>query len=643
MGGHFSWLRQAGRRLGFFTATILAPILAVLAAAPLPAASGPIDSQEAETFASSIFGEWMEQYQVPGAVFTLVHNGEVLLARGWGLAEVASGREMNAESSVFRLGFGTQLVAPIALQQLRSRGLVAVDTDVNRYLERFQLKTSGLEPVTPHHLMVHTAGLDETFLDMNSPSDAARPSIGDFLAARPPQSIRVAGQVRTHSPPGNVLLAHLVEAVSGETFAEYSRRHLFVPLGMSRTDFVPPQALAEVAASYRFRDAEHRPLPFSYSHVDRELYTTASDIGRLMVALLEGSEVEGLGAEQRSLYLTRQFGHHPVVPGPTYGLNESFHGEQVAVLTSSVGSGHTCELFLLPRERTGFFFCANTMQFGLVEDFNARFMAHYYPAPARPEKKTVDAAQSRAAEYPGTYRHTRFPRRTLDKMPAILSGFIREVEVTASPEGSFTVFGDNSVETAPLVLERLAPTGGLIVPTHDGTVAFGTDAAGRVDRMFAGSAAFDKVPWWETQRSLRRITITFVAVYLVALLIVPAAAVWVRRRRRAGPDPKPGAPMAWLVLWLHSLLALAFLAGLYHYLDGGIKLLYFHLPKVVHGLLFIPFLTTALAAVMAVYLIAIWRRHAFSVAARCFFLLEALAAVAFVPFLHYWNLLGFNY
>ncbi|HEX2123385.1 MAG TPA: serine hydrolase domain-containing protein, partial [Thermoanaerobaculia bacterium] len=101
----------------------------------------------------------MQKQRIPGATFILVQNGRVVLAKGYGLADVARKKPMSADDTIVPIGSITKVFTFTALVQLADRGQLDLRADVNRYLKT--IKVPAGPPVTAHHLITHTAGFDE--------------------------------------------------------------------------------------------------------------------------------------------------------------------------------------------------------------------------------------------------------------------------------------------------------------------------------------------------------------------------------------------------------------------------------------------------------------------------------------------------
>ncbi len=164
--------------------------------------------------------------------------------------------------------------------------------------------------------------------------------------------------------------------------------------------------------------------------------------------------------------------------------------------------------------------------------------------------------------------------------------------------------------------------------------------------MFLGKtvfAALEKLAWYET------IGFHVKLVGFCAVVFLSASVVWLvrwlirRRIRRRLSEASKTAHLAQLLAVLVSALNLVFMIGMgliafrTDYWD-----FFLGLPRAAIALLFIPPLTTGLTLGLLVFTVLAWKNKYYSVVGRLHYSSISVAAVAFIFFLNYWNLLGFR-
>jgi CubicO group peptidase (beta-lactamase class C family) len=110
----------------------------------------------------------MDEYSIPNATVSVVSNGEVVLKKGYGFADLEKHIPVEAEGTLFRLGSTSKVFTWTDVMQLVEQEKLDLNADVNTYLD-FEIpsqieKTSDESeptPITLSHLMTHTPGLED--------------------------------------------------------------------------------------------------------------------------------------------------------------------------------------------------------------------------------------------------------------------------------------------------------------------------------------------------------------------------------------------------------------------------------------------------------------------------------------------------
>lgn len=176
-----------------------------------------------------IFAVFAEGIQ-PGAAVMVIRDGEIVHARGYGLADLVTHSPIDADTA-FRLGSVSKQLTALAVMQLAERGNLSFDDLVGKYVPDLAV----YEGVTLRYLMTHLGGMPDyydvinTSQGMPSNADAAK-LLGEMASPVFPP-----GDHYEYSNPGYDVLANVVKAVSGLSLAEYSRQNIFEPAGMTST------------------------------------------------------------------------------------------------------------------------------------------------------------------------------------------------------------------------------------------------------------------------------------------------------------------------------------------------------------------------------------------------------------------------
>ncbi len=263
-----------------------------------PAAPNPPDVSLLIQRLDALIPARMRATGAPGVAVALIHDGEVVWSKGYGVADLASGKPVTPDS-VFGVASISKTVTAWGVMKLVESGRVDLDAPVGNYLNRWRLPGGDNSLVTIRRLLSHSAGLNTPEYLGHLPGEPL-PGIEDVLAfgygeAAGVQLERTPGSCFAYSDGGYLILQLLIEEVSGEDFSQYMQREILTPLGMNASSFQwRPDIQAQLVTSYSERGT---PFPH-YQFVEKApagLYTTAPDLARFIAAGMKGPEGEPPG------------------------------------------------------------------------------------------------------------------------------------------------------------------------------------------------------------------------------------------------------------------------------------------------------------------------------------------------------------
>ncbi|MGY0560499.1 serine hydrolase domain-containing protein [Luteimonas sp. A277] len=208
----------------------------LLLATLFAALSGCADGSSAEPAATEAdpIDEIMSDYNgnVPGAAVLVLRDGEAVVRRGYGLADVEAGTPVTSETN-FRLASVSKAFTAATVLLLAEDGRLQLDDPVRKWLPSLPEATDG---VTIHHLLAHTSGLID-YEDVMPEGLDRQVRDADVLTI-------LAGQDRLYFEPGTqyrysnsayALLTQIVERATGERYADVLRARIFNPLDMDNS------------------------------------------------------------------------------------------------------------------------------------------------------------------------------------------------------------------------------------------------------------------------------------------------------------------------------------------------------------------------------------------------------------------------
>jgi CubicO group peptidase (beta-lactamase class C family) len=614
-----------------------------------PTANGcaRVDSAALERFLDERFGKGLEERLFPGAVFVFVQDGRVVLAKGFGLANVATGLRADPERTRFFGGSISKLITATAVVQLADRGLLDLDTDVNRYLTTVQVDSAFAEPITLRHLLTHTGGLDRRDIGMATRSRSSVLSLENYVRRDLTPRVEPAGEAFRYSNLGIALAGLVVQEVSGQPFTQYVNESIFAPLGMHHSSVDIPSEDGELTPGYTPLPGRGgwRPARHIYSHNVPAigLRTTAHDMARLILANLNGGALDGhriLSDTATAMMHAAQFTADPRLNGSGLGFR---YGERMGLRVighRGLINEHASIVDLIPETNAGFFVACNASDCArmepMIDDLLDEFLCGRAQAPV-----TGPLARSAipARELAGTYRPKRQSQRSVEKA----RGLFDEIELWA--RGDTLVAAPNIGPRQPQLLVPVAAdeyalvSGGskmVLVPTPSGEY-----------RLFFSGLGFPqeelvRLSYFETRSFFMRMTLASTAGLASALALLPV--VLIARRKRGSPGGKGVGLAAAVGGSVLSLVMLAFLHGMQRVLGGAVESEFiFGVPPSVRALLWLPVAAIVIALPLPALAVGLWRKRLWTVPERVYYVLLLIGTAALLLLLHEWNFIGLRF
>ncbi len=215
-------------------AVLVAPQGAALAADALP--SGLADA----ALAAEVDAYVEAHRDTTAAVSVAVTRGQqVLFEKAYGFADIAAGRVADGDT-VYEWGSVTKLLVWVSVMQLAEQGKLDLKADVTAYLpEGFFTKLRYDAPLSMLNLMHHNAGWEDVLVGIFVDPASPEISLEQALRDSEPNQIYSPGTVCAYSNWSVALAGLIVERISGQSFSDYVREHIFVPLGMEHTALSP--------------------------------------------------------------------------------------------------------------------------------------------------------------------------------------------------------------------------------------------------------------------------------------------------------------------------------------------------------------------------------------------------------------------
>jgi CubicO group peptidase (beta-lactamase class C family) len=300
--------------------------------------------------------------QFSGAVL-VVNNGKTIFSGAYGLADREQ-RIPNKLNTRFNIGSMNKMFTATAALQLVRAGKMQLEDHVGKYLPDYPNKDIA-NKVTLHHLLTHTGGTGEIF----GPEFAARRkemrTLQDYVkvfGSRPP--LFEPGSKFRYSNYGMILMGVIIEKVTGGSYYDYVRDHIYQPAGMERTgSFAQDEEAVDRATGYTWSNGAWKPNTETLPHRGTSAgggYSTVQDLVNFASALrahkllnpqdtqllttgkvqmpMEGAKY-AYGFEEAIADGVRYFGHGGGAPGVSGGLRIYPESGYVFVVLSNMDAG----------------------------------------------------------------------------------------------------------------------------------------------------------------------------------------------------------------------------------------------------------------------------------------------------------------
>lgn len=236
----------------------------------------------------------LETWDVPGVAVGVIDHGEIVLKKGYGLADVDEGRAVN-EETMFAIGSSSKAFTALSVAMLAEEGKIDWDEPVKTYLPDFELwDETATEQMTAVDLLSHVSGLPRHDLAWYGSPRSREELYQSLKHFESTTSFRGSWQYQ------NLMFMTagiLIERVSGQSWEEFVQQRILDPLGMESTNFsVDDLGASEYAAKgYGMNEEELELLP--YRNIDNigpagSINSNVGDMLKWVDLMLSGGMVD---------------------------------------------------------------------------------------------------------------------------------------------------------------------------------------------------------------------------------------------------------------------------------------------------------------------------------------------------------------
>lgn len=382
---------------------------------------------------------YLKDSGAPGAGVVVVHQGRVVFLKGYGEADREARRPSGADT-VWPIASITKVLTAIGVMQQVEHGRMRLDADIGRYLGGLKIPAAYGRPIIVADALRHTSGLDELpgRRIEHPPGDAKLTQFLDGKLVR----YRAPGETPSYSSYGMAVAGAALEEVTGQPYADYVRRSVFGPLGLSASRVMVRAADARgVAAPYELEDGRAARIAYEWYATPQTSSAAMSlrDLSRLLLDLT-AQRPRLLSRDSLNQMMDQQSGAHAQIPGWGYGFQlDRVNGRRVAEHGGDIG-GFASLLSILPDERFAIFVVSHGEGSNMRFKLRDAVVGALFPAPPVRLPPTVRADLS---PYLGKFRASTQCHSCKTPTPA------PEFEVEPDGKGGLRLWGTNWTPIGP--------------------------------------------------------------------------------------------------------------------------------------------------------------------------------------------------
>jgi len=382
----------------------LARILSLVAAGVLIVAPAHANADLASDKLDKLFGRWNTS-STPGMNIAIFRDGKQVYARSYGMANLEMSQP-NDQGLAYPIGSISKQFVGYCIQLLASEGKLSLSDDVRRYIP--EMHDFGT-PITLQMLLTHTSGVRDNVNLLIAKGRRVDDVIQeqesfDIVARQSDLNFRPGTQFR-YSNGNYVLLAIVVERVSGMSFRSFLQQRVFNPLGMKHTSVVSDPVGVTAGRAYGY-GGENPTIPQASSDSSLGNSGILSTVGDLAIWSEQFYEPGSLtpaifaamkkpGALSDGIPITYASGLHA----------ESFHGLPYVEHTGEVPGFHA-DLLVFPKQHLSIVLLANTdtcdparLAFAVAEIY----LQDEFTAVGKPPQPIANPDRALLDRYAGTY------------------------------------------------------------------------------------------------------------------------------------------------------------------------------------------------------------------------------------------------
>ncbi len=608
------------------------------------------DKDDFQTFMDTTFQKKMKEQHVPGAVITVVKDGQVIFSKGYGYADLENKTPMTADKTLVRIASVSKVFTYTAMMQLYEQGKVDLKADANKYLKGYSLKNEYSTPVTVEQLLTHTSGIDDNRIADLAKNKKDLLSINDFLKKHLPKVVRKPGAIINYSSYDTALTGGIVEQISGKPLNNFIEDNIFKPLEMNNSVLnrdMNPKGLESGYTYDKGKFSKARTEGYFNNYPIGAIISTSENMGKFMIAQLNNGAYKDKRILQENTAINMHKQHATFdsrLPGMAYGFNEKIVKGYRAIDHAGYSPDNIySDMTLFSDENLGVFISVNQGNNNVPDEIIAEMVQKYFPKKEGiKDNKTSYTSKSDLKDFVGTYRFSESAKSTFHKADAFPEG--EDLTISLKNEKNLAMTGRDVftgskytttiAEVEPLVFKR-ADTGEYVV--------FKKDQSGKIyylaQQQDSWHGTYEKLKCYELPVVQISIGAFCLIIFLISIIFSIGRTAYIIIKKKGKELNRLKKAVLGMSFGI-SFLNIFFIVAALYVLGEPTR---YGMAMEAKLLLCVPILSLFLNLLFLVYAVVNWMKKNGKLFSRIYYFIIAFTGILYIWFLNYWNFLGFKY
>jgi len=433
----------------------------------------------------------MVNYNVPGAMVTVVKEGKLYYKNAFGDAQVITKTPMDVGLSVVQTGSVSKVLTTYALLNLLVDKHISVDDAIGPYLPEYLSERAYIGSLTFRNLLTHTTGIANIKADSATQEDPLKSisiSFGDqaelFFDAYNLKPVIEKDTYTIFTNVGYILSGVLIESISGERYEYYMAENILRPLGMTTSSNLLlgnlPPGLTRIQ-NYSVFGGQRIPLdPFKAKHLPSDDFLTTVDDMTLLLKTFTSGDMD------KTVYdalFTRQIANNALISGRSFGFSVVKYGDYEAYIHDGGIPGSNTRLLVIPEIKLGLFLTYNSNNLKARESLTNAVLSDLID-----DFESIDGhvpyAIDDLSKFNGVFSPVNVSKETLEKLTRIID----QVRITNDSNG-IKIGDDYYIPISETIFYS---------DTLENYAEFRTDENGQLEYLLVGNSIYERTPFFQS-------------------------------------------------------------------------------------------------------------------------------------------------